>query len=380
MAKKTTKADKPKRAYKIPTKQTDFPKYSLKDALQIPEAIFREYAGRPTAPLKVAQALGLKPASSHFRMLTGSAAAYGLTDGAAKSEAITPTDLSKRIIKPLHDGDDSVAMKEAFLRPNTISRFLTDYDQSSLPSPKVAANVMEEYGVPAASAADAFREMIEQASRLGLITEIKGSQYVDLSAVPSVEVSFADTDEEVVGDAGSPPETAVAKTVAADSSSSEVAPHSGETSRRLKRVFITHGKNKELVEPIKELLGFGDLEPIVSTEKQTTSQPVPEKVMADMRMCGAAIIHVEGEEKVMTTEGDQKLVLNPNVLIEIGAAMALYGKRFILLTKEGTGLPSNLQGLYEVRYPEAGFDGDATIRLMKAINALKAHEVAPILT
>jgi hypothetical protein len=35
------------------------------------------------------------------------------------------------------------------------------------------------------------------------------------------------------------------------------------------------------------------------------------------------------------------VVLNPNVLIEIGAAMALYGRRFILLVKAGTRLPSN---------------------------------------
>ena len=48
--------------------------------------------------------------------------------------------------------------------------------------------------------------------------------------------------------------------------------------------------------------------------------------------------------------------------------MALYKKRFILLTKDGVKLPSNLQGLYEVRYSSDGLDGDATIRLMKAIN------------
>lgn len=64
-------------------------------------------------------------------------------------------------------------------------------------------------------------------------------------------------------------------------------------------------------------------------------------------------------------------MLNSNVLIEIGAAMALYGRRFILLVKEGITLPSNLQGLYQVRYVGETLDGDATIRLLKAINELK---------
>jgi predicted nucleotide-binding protein len=51
------------------------------------------------------------------------------------------------------------------------------------------------------------------------------------------------------------------------------------------------------------------------------------------------------------------IAINPNVLMEIGAAMALYERRFILLVRQGVKLPSNLQGLYEVRY-----SGDTDIR------------------
>jgi predicted nucleotide-binding protein len=94
--------------------------------------------------------------------------------------------------------------------------------------------------------------------------------------------------------------------------------------------------------------------------------------MNDMRGCGAAIIHVEGEMHLMDKDAKEHVVLNPNVLIEIGAAMALYGKRFILLVRDGTKLPSNLQGLYEVRYEGDALDGNATIRLLEAINQLKS--------
>jgi predicted nucleotide-binding protein len=65
--------------------------------------------------------------------------------------------------------------------------------------------------------------------------------------------------------------------------------------------------------------------------------------------------------------------VNPNVLIEIGAAMALYGRRFILLVKDGVQLPSNLQGLYEVRFSGDKLDGDVTIKLLKAINEIKNY-------
>ena len=78
------------------------------------------------------------------------------------------------------------------------------------------------------------------------------------------------------------------------------------------------------------------------------------------------------EEKLLDQQGDERLVLNSNVLIEIGAVMALYGERFILLVEEGTTLPSNLQGLYEVRYsgPELGYE--ATVKVLKGLTAFKA--------
>ena len=138
-----------------------------------------------------------------------------------------------------------------------------------------------------------------------------------------------------------------------------------------RRVFITHGKNTTFIEPIKKLLGFGELIPVVSVERQSVSKPVSDKVMDDMRSCGAAIIHVDSEETLIDKDANERTIINPNVLIEIGAAMALYGRRFILLVREGVKLPSNLQGLYEVRYSGDSLDGAATIRLLEAINDIK---------
>jgi predicted nucleotide-binding protein len=142
---------------------------------------------------------------------------------------------------------------------------------------------------------------------------------------------------------------------------------------RRRKVFITHGKNQALVEPIKKLLEFGEMVPIVSVQKQSVSKPVPEKVMDDMRACGAAIIHVDAETTIFDKDDKEHVLLNPNVLIEIGAAMAFYGRRFILLVKEGVKLPSNLHGLYEVKYSNDTLDANATIRLLEAIKDIKNY-------
>ena len=95
--------------------------------------------------------------------------------------------------------------------------------------------------------------------------------------------------------------------------------------------------------------------------------------MDDMRKAGAAIIHVDVDRTITDKDGTEHIILNPNVLIEIGAAMAFYGRRFILLVRDGVKLPSNLQGLYEVRYAGATLDATATIKLLEAIKDIKNY-------
>lgn len=137
------------------------------------------------------------------------------------------------------------------------------------------------------------------------------------------------------------------------------------------RVFITHGKNKKILAQVKELVSFGKFEPIVAQERETAAKPVPDKVMDEMRGCQAAVIHV-GADGVLYDEDEKEIPqINGNVLIEIGAAMALYGKNFILLVEEGVKLPSNLQGLYECRYKGDELNMEATMKLLKAFNAFR---------
>jgi predicted nucleotide-binding protein len=94
-----------------------------------------------------------------------------------------------------------------------------------------------------------------------------------------------------------------------------------------------------------------------------------------MRKCGAAIIQVDADEIITDSGGVEHVLLNPNVLIEIGAAMAFYGRRFILLVREGVKLPSNLQGLYEVRYISEVLDATATIKLLEAMKDIKNYSL-----
>jgi Predicted nucleotide-binding protein containing TIR-like domain len=139
-----------------------------------------------------------------------------------------------------------------------------------------------------------------------------------------------------------------------------------EAAQKLNRVFISHGKQKAIVGQLKKLLGSRNFEPVVSVERESTAIPVPEKVFEDMRSCGAGVIHVGAEGKYLDAEGKEHTKLNDNVLIEIGAAMALYGKKVILLVERGVRLPSNLQGLYR-----CDFEGDDRLNHKSKMKLLK---------
>lgn len=356
-------ADVGKRAY---ISQADIPSYSLEQALRIPRAIAEHFGYKPASPLSIAAALNVLPTSSLFRQLTGASIAYGLTKGGYNASEITIEPLGLRIVRPLQEGDDLAAKREALLKPKIVGEFLQRYNGASLPREDIGNNVLQGMGVPIERAA-AVQEMIVQGADLvGVLRSIKEKRYVDLSGVAVSEVQAEGTFQEL-------PEPFEEPLVESKVTVGKVANKVGDSAAR--RVFITHGKNRAFIDPIKKLLGFGEMEPVVSVEKTSVSQPVPDKVMSEMRGCGSAIIHVDAEQKLIDKDANEQAMLNPNVLIEIGAAMALYGRRFILLVKDGVKLPSNLQGLFEVRYTGDALDGEATIKLLEAINDIKNHPV-----
>lgn len=361
-------------------KQSDVPSASLTDALRLPQAILDHYAGKPTTPLQVAKALNMDPKGSQIRVLSGAAMAFGLVDGGAQAVSISLTDLARQILRPKEEGEDITARREAVLKPRVFGDFLRRYDGHPFPRQDIALNVIEELGVPREKAAEVLERIDSSARAVGFIDEIKGKNYVTLQGVsgtstPSVmEVS----DTSSTKDAIPQNEIDLAPMLSAGADQKERPPAAAADDPRRRRVFITHGQNRDLVEPIRKLLEFGELEAVVSVDRQSVSKPVPEKVMDDMRRAGAAIIHVDAERTITDKDGNEHVIINPNVLIEIGAAMAFYGRRFILLVRDGVKLPSNLQGLYEVRYSGGNLDAGSTIKLLEAIKDIKNYALPSV--
>jgi predicted nucleotide-binding protein len=349
---------------------------TLEDALAVPSAL-QKNGGQPLPAIDMATAVGKSPGSSGFRTLTASASAYGLIAGSYKS-TFTMRDLGQAITQPTSIEEASQARVTATLTPSTFRSIYEYYKGKKFPERRFFVNtIVREFRV-AEKQAEVCCEIFESNMRfVGLIRETPGGDWLANEAAPTVvthdQVDEAQDDAaeiEANGAGLTAEDRAVAARVAetSDLEDQDPTPPAPTVNRK---VFISHGKNKKVVTQLKELLTYGDFEAVVSVERETTSKPVPDKVMDDMRVCGAGIIHVGTERTIKDEHGEEHHFLNENVLIEIGAAMALYDGRFILLVEKGTKLPSNLQGLYEVRFEGEGLDHDATMRLLKAFNEFK---------
>jgi predicted nucleotide-binding protein len=341
--------------------QSDFPIGSLAEAPRIARALNDNFAGGNTAPHDIAMAIDLSPTSSQWRMLAGCALAYGLTTGSFSADKIGLTDLGRRIVAPVADGEDRTASVEATLRPRIMREFFQKYDKNKFPRDDIAKNVLVQMGIPRERVDRCLEILLENGKSLTLIRDTKTGLFVALDVSssgqlpPTKQEHSQDAElEDVINVLPLP-----------------IDPKTAGPAALNNRVFISHGKNRKVLDQLKTVIAYGNFEPVVSVDNETVSKPLSDKVLDDMRSCSFAVIHVEDEKSLLDSDGEKHIYLNQNVLIEIGAALALHKSRFVLLVKEGVQLPSNLQGLYQCRYTGETLDFDATMRLLKAFNEFR---------
>lgn len=367
--------DKPKTAQKSRLPQSTLPLYTLENVLIIAQSLKEHFAGQPTAPLLVAEACKISPTSSNWRYLSSCSMAYGLTNGGWNAQNIELTDLGERIVAPLEEGDDWLAKRQAVLIPTILKDFYTMYDRNKMPRKDIGLNVLQKKGVPVDRLEATWTILRKNADYVGILKVISGNEYIfleneDKPAIKAQPPITPQQNSDIMLSDEIPDQ--LAERLKIEVPNKTQIESTVETKRREKpNVFISHGKKSQIIiDQLKELLSYGQMVPIVSVERETTAVPVPEKVMSDMRNCDAGIINIVEEEFVLEN-GTVLKRLNENVLIEIGAAMALYEKRIILLCKKDTNLPSNLQGLYRCEYDGNQLDYAATIKLLKTIQLLR---------
>jgi predicted nucleotide-binding protein len=370
--------DSGKRVY---FKQSDFPLTTLQQAQKIASCLVDNFGGKDGSPPDIALAIEISPTSSAWPPLAGSSIAYGLTEGGVNASTISLTDLGRKLVAPENDGDDLAARREAILKPRIAKEFFEKYRRAKFPNDMIGANVLRTLGIPQDRLQAALEIVKANGRYAGIIRDTPTGPFVNLDSpgVPAPMATPALPDHEEPDNAGAAEHEASERNSVPPGLTSAEAPQKASPAAvagaapdsKSNRVFITHGKQKDIVVQIKELLVFGSFEPVVSVERESTAIPVPEKVFEDMRSCGAGVIHVGAEGKYLDRDGNEHTKINDNVLIEIGAAMALYGKKVVLLVEKGVTLPSNLQGLYRCEFEGGKLDYEATMKLLKTFSQFR---------
>ena len=349
----------------IPT----FPSHTLKDTMKIIEGIDANYAGDPTDTIDVSKLVGMPPQSRNFRNLLVSSGRYGITKGSIQAKTISITDLGKKILQTDSEQYGSNILT-ALKRSDTFANFLAKYDRKKLPKPQIIEDVLEKiFGIDPDRAGDCASILIsnirdwelvdEGVLRLSLLESRKPQNKLSKKTAEENfdEITKSETAEENF-DEITKSETAeenfdeITKSETAEEKSSEITgSKKTDDVETAPIVFVSHSKNKKILEQIKKILTFGEIKYSIAEEEKTTAIPIPDKISQIMRSCNCAIINVSADEEMK--QEDNSYAINENVLIEIGAAFVHYDKRVILLVDKRLELPSNLQGL-----SRCGYDGN----------------------
>jgi predicted nucleotide-binding protein len=344
--------------------KSDFPKHTLQEALRVPQALEDASAGQPLPPIETAAALKMSPGSLDFRVILSSAIKYGLTSGSFNSHRVSLEEIGRNIVEATGEEGKRKALVQAALNPPTFNAIYLYLRGKKLPDATFFENtVVREFKVPrdhAKKCVEIFNENVEYAR---LVRTLPTGKWVSTETVGLQETAEA-AEGRAQAEAGEAPEA----TPVAEAAPAKPAPAPAKP-----KVFIAHGKSPQIANQLKDLLTFGNFESVVAEEYETTAKPIPDKVVGLMRQCSAAIIHVASEEQLLDSGGTLHHKLNENVLIEIGASMALYGRKFILLVQKGLHLPSNLSGLYCCFYEGDKLDYEATMKLLKAFTEFRTQ-------
>ena len=243
-----------------------FPTHTLEKALQIVQAIVEVGASRPMDRLLLAQAIGRTPSSSEFRTLLSSSLKYGLTEGTEKADQIKPTSLGLQIAKPVSDSERADALVRAARTPELLGRIYGHFNKQKLPRIEFLRNVLaRQFGIESERTEELANLVTENARFVGILQTISGSDYLNIDLV-AAGAGAAQVDKVEELDV----------TPASELSRAEItAPEKSKPKGN--RVFITHGRNKKILEQVKEIVAYGKFEPVVAQEHETTAKPVPEK-------------------------------------------------------------------------------------------------------
>lgn len=365
MAQKNQVASKKENSSEIGSRRT-FPHHTLEESLPLAQKIADEMGGRPMNRLLLAEAVGIKPGSSNFRLLLSSAYKYHLTDGTEKSEEIGLTEDGIAATQRVDAAKRTQALRRAALRAQPIGRFIEDYKNKKLPSEEMLPKILKaQYDVPSDLASECANLIIKNARFVGMLRDISGSPHILLeggtNTIPSP------TSEEKCSDDVSETPSVVSEEVLESLAVNNTASPNQQAPSQSKPIFVGHGKNTIPLQKLEGLLSTFQIPFKVTVKEANLGRPIPQKVKETMLQCGSAILIFTKDEKFFGPNGEEFWRPSENVVHELGASSFAYGDRIVIFKERGLHFPSNFQSIGYIEFDVDSLEAKTTDLLKELI-------------
>lgn len=121
-----------------------FPNYSLEEALKIPQSISKNNAGNPWGSDQIATAVSMSQKSSVFYYFTTASRDYGMTTGTSRGKTIELTALGRKLVYPVNAEEESAALQQAFFNVDIFKKVYDYYKGGQLPEQRFVCNTLQE--------------------------------------------------------------------------------------------------------------------------------------------------------------------------------------------------------------------------------------------
>jgi len=339
----------------------EFPRHSLKEALRVAEAIWKNNQGQPYDTIDLAKSLDKTPKSSGFVMLLSSSYRYGLTEGSYRSAKISLTDLGSAIVAPTEGSDVKASLRKAMLTPDLFQKVYTRMDRKPIPKEDVFTNtLMKEFGVPKDDLETCYGVIKQNISDYGLSQTVKDTTYLQLDKLAAVPETGEKPEPEAGPSEEKPP----------------LAEMTLETKEIPKQIFVAHGKNKKPLEQLKAILTQFKVPFQVAIDEPHKGRAISDKVAQLMRNCTSGIFIFTADEKTADPQGGEVWRPSDNVVFELGAGTVIYGKKIVIFREEGVSFGSDFTEYGHITFEKDKLDAKA-FDLMKELIGLGFLQVSP---
>ena len=343
-----------------------YPTYTLRDALDVPRAIYEVNAGLAFDREMLASALGTTPKSSAFTMRLNASAAYGLTEGGYNDADIHLTNLGEAIVASRQEPERTNAMVAAATTPKTFRSFYELFEGRGLPANEYLENILRrDLGVHVELTRECLEILLDNGEFAGIVRENDGQYAVRLLNPPVVDSTNSRAEVQPSGLVSEP-----APPYPIDTDNRIDALHTVASANTESRIFVGSVGDSEAVGRIISMLGEFGIRCVnpQPTGAQSGGPLVSSEVSAAMRDCASAVLVLGGDVR---KDGMYRM------MGMLGAASALFQGRIVLICESGADLDIGASDLVQVAI-DTEFPGESMLKIFAALHNAGVIKVAAV--